>query len=45
MWVDEINVEENYFTIGCAGYSVFGISFYWSFTATRKDVPDIDVEY
>jgi hypothetical protein len=45
MWIDEINVNENYFTVGCEGYAIDSLRFYWSFTAVRKDVPDIEVEY
>jgi hypothetical protein len=46
LWVDTISVEDNTFTVSC-NRSFFDnktYKFYWSFTAIRKDVEDLEVE-
>jgi hypothetical protein len=46
LWVEEINVEENYFIIktDVSGDDENTYDFYWSFTAIRKDIKDLEVE-
>jgi hypothetical protein len=47
LWVEEINVEENYFIIktDVSGDDENTYDFYWSFTAIRKDIDKLVVEY
>ena len=46
LWVEDIVLEENYFTVSCSrGYFDKKIyQFFWTFTAIRKDIPDLIVE-
>jgi hypothetical protein len=47
LWVDSINLPENYFVV-CTETNWFdnkSYEFYWSFTAIRKDVADLKVEF
>jgi hypothetical protein len=46
LWVSEINVAENYFTVGCkrTWLDKQEYRFYWSFTAVRDDIADLEVE-
>ena len=43
IWVDGIDISNNQFTVGTDQAGSF--DFYWSFTAIRKDIPDLVVEY
>ena len=43
MWVDDINIGENEFTICTDSNSHY--EFYWTFTAVRKDIDDMIVEF
>jgi hypothetical protein len=47
LWVDDVVVDENYFTVRCDGRHAAGkpYRFYWSFTAIRKDIEDMEVEF
>ena len=47
LWVDEIDIENNCFTIAFDRdvNDNKEYSFYWSFTAIRKDVEDMIVEF
>jgi hypothetical protein len=46
LWIEDIVVNENYFTVSCNRrfFDNKSYKFYWSFTATRKDVEDLQVE-
>lgn len=46
LYVDNIDLSKNQFTVRASGLlsRVFTYEFYWSFTAVRKDVPEIQVE-
>lgn len=44
LWVDSIDIPLNQFTIKCEEID-FEYQFYWSFTAIRKDVDELIVEY
>jgi hypothetical protein len=47
LWVENINIEDNYFEISC-DYDLNDnkqYSFYWTFTGIRKDIEDIIVEF
>ena len=46
LWVSDINIAENYFTIGCKRpwLDKQEYRFYWSFTAVRDDIADLEVE-
>jgi hypothetical protein len=46
LWVEDINIADNYFTVGC-NRGIFDkkvYKFYWSFTAVRKDTKELIVE-
>ena len=43
LFVDEISIPNNYFIVKSMCYSK--LNFFWSFTAIRKDVPDMVVEF
>jgi hypothetical protein len=47
LWVDDIVVEKAYFTVACdmGMFDRKTYKFYWSFTAVRKDVTEIVVEF
>lgn len=48
LWVEEINVAQNYFIIKSSRYKKYQdieLKFFWSFTAIRKDVEDMIVEF
>ena len=47
LWVEDIVISENYFTVGCERgfFDKKEYKFYWSFTAIRKDIPDLEVEF
>ena len=42
LWVESIDVNKNQFKV--ATKNSIDLKFFWSFTAIRKDVEDIDVE-
>jgi hypothetical protein len=44
LWVDEINVDQNYFVINTDAMDA-DYDFFWSFTGIRKDVGSLTVEY
>jgi hypothetical protein len=46
LWVESIDVDNNKFTVSGDGRSINKgkYDFYWSFTAIRKDIPEIIVE-
>jgi hypothetical protein len=46
LWVEDIVVNENYFTVSCNRKLSDNTpyKFYWSFTAIRKDIEKLDVE-
>jgi hypothetical protein len=44
LWVDEVNVADNNFTI-MAEETEGEYDFYWDFTAVRKDVEEMIVEF
>lgn len=43
LFIDEINITKNHFIVKSHCYSK--LEFFWSFTAIRKDVPDMIVEF
>jgi hypothetical protein len=47
LWVDSIDIENDCFTVGmnrnCFDRKEY--AFYWSFTAIRKDIDDMEVEF
>lgn len=43
LWVDEIDIDNNEFTVATETNGNY--KFYWSFTAVRKDVEDMVVEF
>ena len=45
LWVDDIVINENYFIIGSDNNDEIEYHFYWSFTAIRKDIDDMIVEF
>jgi hypothetical protein len=47
LWVDNIDIENDCFTIGMDRkfFDRKPYSFYWSFTAIRKDIEDMEVEF
>ena len=47
LWVEEINIEKNYFIIKAdiEEHDNKLYNFFWSFTAIRKDIEDLVVEY
>jgi hypothetical protein len=47
LWVDSIDVDNDYFVIGMdrGMFDKKEYKFYWSFTAVRKDVGDLVVEF
>jgi hypothetical protein len=47
LWIEDIVVGENYFTVKCdaKGSAKKSYRFYWSFTALRKDIEDMIVEF
>jgi len=44
LWVEDIDIENNCFTVSCGDNIYRACEFFWSFTATRRDVPRITVE-
>jgi hypothetical protein len=49
LWIDSINIHENYFIVKCNSNFIDimtkkELGFYWSFTATRKDIDELEVE-
>jgi hypothetical protein len=47
LWVEEINVDKNYFIVKSNKYKKYQdqeLKFFWSFTAIRKDIGDLAVE-
>lgn len=46
LWVDTVDVNNNYFVVSCERglFDKKPYSFYWSFTAIRKDIEDMIVE-
>lgn len=46
MFIKDINLKENYFIVGIdkSLLDFKKYEFYWSFTAIRKDIPDLQVE-
>ena len=48
LWVEEINIENDYFIVKTEAYKKYKdveFKFYWSFTAIRKDIEELLVEY
>ncbi len=47
LFVKEVNVAQNYFVVGIdrGWFDKKEYEFYWSFTAERKDVPQLEVEF
>lgn len=45
LYVKQINIKENNFVVGVSCLLPSECEFYWSFTAIRKDVPPLEVEY
>lgn len=47
LFVKEVNVARNYFVVGIdrGWFDKKTYEFYWSFTAERKDVPQLEVEF
>ena len=48
LWVEEINIENDYFIVKTEVYKKYKdveFKFYWSFTAIRKDIEELLVEY
>ena len=47
LFVKEVNAAQNYFVVGadCGWFDYKEYEFYWSFTAERKDVPPLEVEF
>jgi hypothetical protein len=47
LWVDNIDIENDCFTVGMDRkfFDRKPYSFYWSFTAIRKDIEDMEVEF
>ena len=47
LWVEDLNVENNEFTVKCdiGFFDKKEYKFYWSFTAIRKDIEEIEVEF
>lgn len=47
LFVKEVNVAQNYFVVGTdrGWFDNKEYEFYWSFTAERKDVPQLEVEF
>ena len=45
LYVKQINIKENNFVVGVSCLLSSECEFYWSFTAIRKDVPMLEVEY
>ena len=46
LYVDNVDLTKNQFTVKASGLLArsFNYDFYWTFTAIRKDVPEIEVE-
>jgi hypothetical protein len=44
LYVDSIDIPNNRFTIKNDNWFAGKLEFFWTFTATRKDVPDLIVE-
>lgn len=46
LWVDDVVVDKDYFTVACdmGMFDRKTYKFYWSFTAVRKDIDDLEVE-
>ena len=46
LFVKEVNISENYFVVSInrGWMDKKEYEFYWSFTATRKDIPNLQVE-
>lgn len=45
LFVDEINIKDNYFEIKANDYTNAKLEFFWSFTAIRQDVDPLVVEF
>lgn len=47
LWVEDLDVDHNRFTVACDvdANNLKPYKFYWSFTAIRKDIEDLVVEY
>jgi len=46
LWVDSVDVDSNQFVIAMETYDFNrAYGFYWSFTAIRKDIGDLKVEF
>lgn len=48
LWVDDIDVSQNYFVVKSSKYKKYQdieLKFFWSFTAIRKDIEDMIVEF
>jgi hypothetical protein len=47
LWVETVDIDNNYFEVSCERglFDNKEYSFYWSFTAVRKDIEDIIVEF
>jgi len=47
IWVDSVNIPQNMFTVKCdvSDSDMKSYGFYWSFTAIRKDISPMLVEY
>lgn len=45
LFVDEINIKDNYFEIKSNDYTKAKLEFFWSFTAIRQDVDPMIVEF
>ena len=47
LFVKEVNIENNYFKVGMnrGWLDKNEYEFYWSFTAERKDIPKLTVEF
>lgn len=46
IWVEDIIVHDDYFTVACdmGRFDKKTYKFFWSFTAVRKDIDDLEVE-
>ena len=45
LYVDDISINDNQFTVKCDSWFANNAMFYWSFTAVRKDVQELEVEF
>lgn len=44
LFIKDLNLKENYFTVSCDNLNDEKYEFYWSFSAIRKDIPNLQVE-